>query len=63
MWSAANKNWQLIGDVIGGKGQSARKFFEGDKYFEAGEYDHVFDVEDDNGITRLLPYNEGESFY
>ncbi|CAD8212029.1 unnamed protein product [Paramecium pentaurelia] len=63
MWSVASSNWQLIGDVIGGKGASSRKFFPGDKYFEAGEYDHVFDVEDDHGITKLLPYNEGESFY
>lgn len=64
MWSAATQNWQLIGDVIGGKGQSkAKKQFPGDMYFEAGEYDHIFDVEDDTGASKLLPYNEGESFY
>ncbi|CAK67180.1 unnamed protein product (macronuclear) [Paramecium tetraurelia] len=59
IWSAANKNWQMIG----GEESSQKKIFYGDKYFEAGEYDHIFDVEDGNGIAKLMPYNEGENLY
>jgi phospholipase A-2-activating protein len=27
--------------------------------FEAGEYDHIFDVELGDGINRKLPFNNG----
>lgn len=50
--------WNKIGDVIA---EPPKKFFEGDEYFTAGEYDYVFDVEDESGVIKKLPYNEGES--
>lgn len=35
------------------------RYYPGDKYFDAGEYDHVFDVDDDSGQRKLIPYNDG----
>ena len=29
--------------------------------FPAGEYDRIFDVEADDGITRKLPFNYGDN--
>ena len=60
MWDHETAVWNKIGDVLGGQGSNKKKF-AGDKYFPAGEYDYIFDVEDDNGLTKKLPYNDGES--
>ena len=35
------------------------RFYEGDKYFEKGEYDHVFDVDIGNNVYKPLPFNDG----
>jgi len=53
--------WVLFGDVIGQ--QFPKKMYEGDRYFPKGEYDYIFDVEDDSGITRKLPFNDGDNIY
>jgi phospholipase A-2-activating protein len=50
--------WQKLGDVVGG---STKKQFAGDKYFPAGEYDYVFDVDDDSGVPKLIPLNDGDN--
>lgn len=51
--------WVLMGDV---QGQAHPKvYYPGDKYFPAGEYDYVFDVQDDSGISKKLPFNDGEN--
>jgi hypothetical protein len=50
MWQGGQ--WVKIGDVItesnqGGSGTGGgKRYYEGDKYFDAGEYDYVFDVDD-----------------
>jgi phospholipase A-2-activating protein len=33
--------------------------YEGDRMFEAGEYDHIFDVDLGDGVLRKLPYDNG----
>jgi phospholipase A-2-activating protein len=43
----------------GGSTVSEARYYPGDKYFEAGSYDHIFDVEDDTGARKLIPYNDG----
>ena len=35
------------------------KHYEGDQYFEPGEYDHIFDVELGDGLMRKIPFNNG----
>lgn len=35
------------------------KMYEGDRLFEASEYDHIFDVDLGDGIMRKLPFNNG----
>jgi phospholipase A-2-activating protein len=37
-----------------------RKYYPGDKYFPEGEYDYLFNVENDEGATSILPYNEDQ---
>ena len=54
---ASEKSWDKIGDVISG---NARKIYDGDQYFEQGEYDYIFDVDYD-GLPKKLPFNEGEN--
>ena len=52
------KTWSKIGDVVGG---TNKKSYPGDKYFPAGEYDYIFDVEDDTGVAKKLPVNEDDT--
>jgi len=47
-----------LGEVIS---QTPKKFYQGDKYFGEGEYDHIFDVESEGGLILLLPYNNGDN--
>lgn len=54
---ASEKIWEKIGDVISG---NARKIYDGDQYFEQGEYDYIFDVDYD-GLPKKLPFNEGDN--
>jgi phospholipase A-2-activating protein len=61
-WEKANRKWELFGDVSmgpSGPPQEKSKMYEGDRLFEAGEYDHVFDVEIGDGVMRQLPFNNG----
>jgi len=65
MWQEGK--WVKIGDVItesnqgsgeGGASQQRRQY-PGDKYFDAGEYDYVFDVDDESGVPKVIPFNDG----
>ena len=51
--------WEKIGDVVGG---SNKKHYPGDKYFQSGEYDYVFDVDDESGVPKQIPFNDGDSY-
>ena len=43
--------------------QFQKKHYDGDKIFPKGEYDYIFDVQSDDGLTKRLPYNEGDNVY
>ena len=45
---------------MGQKKTPTKKYYPGDGVFKAGEYDYVFDVELEGGITQL-PFNEGDN--
>ena len=57
MWKGGK--WELVGDVMGQQHQ--KKSYPGDRYFPAGEYDYVFSVQDDSGLNRRLPFNDGDN--
>lgn len=61
MWKGGQ--WTKIGDVItegGGAGAGSEpKYYPGDKYFEAGNYDYIFDVDDESGVPKAIPFNDG----
>jgi phospholipase A-2-activating protein len=62
MWKTAERKWELIGDVQMPSSEpppASTQYYEGDRLFEAGEYDHVFDVEIGDGNMRRLPFNNG----
>ena len=42
-------------------GGPSKKFFEGDEQFPAGEYDYIFDVDDDSGGSKKIPVNDGDN--
>ena len=55
-----------MGDVIteaggsgGAPGKGQPRYYPGDKYFEAGNYDYIFDVDDESGIPKIIPFNDG----
>ena len=52
--------WQLLGEVMGQKSTPTKKYYPGDSVFKAGEYDYIFDVELEGGMTKL-PFNEGDN--
>jgi len=39
--------------------KSAPTYYPGDKYFEAGNYDYIFDVDDSSGAPKVIPFNDG----
>lgn len=51
-------SWELIGDV---ESSNNTKQYHGDKYFPAGSYDFVFNIEDESGGRRLLPFNKSDN--
>jgi phospholipase A-2-activating protein len=61
MWQGGK--WVKIGDVITEGGDAPPKaeprYYQGDKYFEAGLYDYVFDVDDESGVPKVIPFNDG----
>lgn len=62
MWQ--ENKWVKIGDVITEGGEtggvkSQPKYYAGDKYFEEGFYDYVFDVDDESGVPKVIPFNDG----
>jgi phospholipase A-2-activating protein len=58
MWKADTSKWEKIGDVINPAGGQT-KYYEGDRIFDAGEYDHVFDIDLGDGLMRKLPFDNG----
>lgn len=38
-----------------------KKSYPGDQFFAAGDYDYIFDVEDDSGLRKSIPFNEGDN--
>ncbi len=43
----------------GNAGMTQSRYYPGDKYFEAGDYDYIFDVDDESGMHKQIPYNDG----
>lgn len=37
------------------------KYYPGDNFFPAGEYDYVFDVDDESGVPKVIPFNDGDN--
>lgn len=60
-WKQNERKWELIGyvDMPSGPPPETTKYYEGDRLFLAGEYDHVFDVDSGDGVIRKLPFNNG----
>lgn len=71
VWKQADNKWDYFGEVIdpnackqegGNMGMvQAPKHYPGDQMFEAGEYDHIFDVELGDNVMRKLPFNNGDN--
>ena len=59
-YKASENQWQLLGEVTGQNNAPQKKFYPGDGVFKAGEYDYIFDVELEGGMTKL-PFNEGDN--
>ena len=59
-YKASERQWQLLGEVMGQNNAPTKKYYPGDGVFKAGEYDYVFDVELEGGMTQL-PFNEGDN--
>ncbi|EAR99792.1 phospholipase a2 activating protein, putative (macronuclear) [Tetrahymena thermophila SB210] len=57
-WKQAEQRWEKIGEVLS---TIPKKTYHGDEFFAAGDYDYIFDVEDDSGFTKSIPFNEGDN--
>jgi phospholipase A-2-activating protein len=63
--------WNYVGEMMAGPEDSAnntgneifggKKYYKGDRFFSEGNYDFVFDIEDEQGIGRQLPFNLGDN--
>lgn len=53
-----DRKWDKIGEVLGTK--ESKNNYPGDRFFPAGPYDYVFDVELE-GTTSKLPFNKGDN--
>lgn len=64
MWHVDGQYWEKIGEALGSAGDSQKenkRNYPGDRFFPAGEYEYVFDVDLGNGDVRKLPYNNWEN--
>ena len=59
-YKASENQWQLLGEVTGQNNAPQKKYYPGDGVFKAGEYDYIFDVELEGGMTKL-PFNKGDN--
>ena len=57
-YSWQNGRWELIGEVTGTNPKSG---YEGDQFFPKGDYDFIFDIQDEAGVSRKLPFNKGDN--
>lgn len=63
--------WNYVGEMMAGPEDSAnntggeifggKKYYAGDRFFSEGNYDFIFDIEDEQGIKRQLPFNLGDN--
>ncbi|PFH32226.1 PUL domain-containing protein [Besnoitia besnoiti] len=54
-WQQSTSSWEKLGEVMGAAKQ--KTYYEGDAYFEGGDYDYVFNVEiGEDGAYRRLPF-------
>ena len=37
------------------------RHYPGDNFFPAGEYEYVFDVDDESGVPKVIPFNDGDN--
>jgi phospholipase A-2-activating protein len=58
VWKEESKSWDKIGEVLGNK---QTHFYEGDRFFPAGEYDYIFEIDDESGISKKIPFNNGDN--
>nr|PIM01801.1 PUL domain-containing protein [Toxoplasma gondii COUG] len=59
-WKQSTGCWERVGEVVGAAKQSTH--YEGDAYFEAGEYDHIFKVEiGESGAHKPLPFRMSDN--
>lgn len=59
MWKEGK--WDYVGEVMS-QNVGQKKYYEGDRFFPAGEYDFVFEVDAAEGLPKLqLPYNMGDN--
>lgn len=59
MWQ--KEKWVFIGEMVGTNPTMGARVYEGDKYFPKGNYDFIFDIQDDTGVPRLLPFNKTDN--
>jgi phospholipase A-2-activating protein len=59
MWQGGK--WVLMGEMVGQNPSMGLRVYEGDKYFPKGNYDFIFDIQDDTGQPRLLPFNRDDN--
>ena len=60
MWK--DGKWEYAGEVVTQQPQAPRRHYQGDRFFPAGEYDYVFDVDVAEGAPKAqLPFNEGDN--
>lgn len=58
VYKSSERKWEKIGDVLGTK--EDKKYYSGDRFFPAGNYDYIFDV-DLEGRPLKLPFNKGDN--
>lgn len=61
-WSEASRQWEKIGDVVGG-GNDPDTMTTGSKSYNGQTYDFVFDVEVEDGLPFKLALNRGDNPY
>ena len=57
-WKESEAKWNYVGEVVDPNAGGGR-FYEGDRIFQQGEYDHIFNVDLGDGLMKKLPFNNG----
>ena len=62
-WNAAKNEWESVGEVVDGPQNTANSLGGGKQTHNGKEYDYVFQIEIEEGVTSKIAMNKDDNVY